>query len=548
MARKRQGRAGFFKGMALTRQTQAPPVADPQAALATLRATLYEWDLDGDALSWGPNAATVLGIPADALPRTGQALAALVEPGSGTDDRNAEIARPDAGATFDLRYALRFGVDHVVMVRDSGRRLPDGRGAPRIVQGLLRAEEVGADMLPAAVGRRTALLGRLNHAIAEALRFSHSITLILGRVETEADGTALDGLARCLRPMLRRHDVVRPLGPDRFAVVLASCAAWDAGSAMRRLSGLAAGGGLPVRLGAAAAPDHALDATELLRLAEQALDRTCTGPETAILHEPRRRSSQPAAPRAEADPLEVVHALNGRRLGLSLRPTVDALTRQPILSQAAPFLSGEEGGTGGPLLRVPALKGANLPFLVDARLLELAADHLARLPEARLSLPVAPATFRDGEWLPALAAHLGARPGIASRLLVEVPESLLRHPGATRGRLDALKALGVGIVLSGFGSGYASLAHLRHLPVDILKLDGRFAPILSRSMEDRLFVRRLVDLAQHLGIATLADGVDDEPCARRLADWGVDYLAGAVAGGAEPLPVPGLPPQSARRA
>jgi len=545
MTRKRQGRAGFFKGATLTRPTHSPPVADPQAALAALQGTVYEWDAASDALAWGPNAATVLGLPPDALPPTGQALAGLVEPGSGPADRTRAIV--EAGRAYDLRYVLRFGTDRVVMVRDAGCATPDGRGGVSAVRGLLRIEQTSEDMLPGSVGRRSALLARLNADIAEALRFSHSITLILGRVEVEEDGPVPERLARLLAPMMRRRDLLAPLGSDRFAMVLASCAAWDAASAMKRLAGLLAAHELPVKLGAASAPEHALEATELLRLAEQALETALAGPDATILHEARRRAPRPAS-RPAVDPLDIVQILNARRLTLALQPAVDAQTRRAVLAHARPFVEGEPGDPGRPLGPVPPLKGANLPLLVDARMLELAADHLSRRPEARVSLPVAPATLRDGEWMPMLAAHLGARPGIESRLLIELPESVLRHPGVTRGRLDALKALGVGVVLSGFGSGYASLAHLRHLPIDLLKIDGAFTQILSGSTEDRLFVRRLIDIAQHLGIATLADGVDDEAEARRLATWGVDYLQGTVAGEAEPLPIPGLLPLRARRA
>jgi EAL domain-containing protein (putative c-di-GMP-specific phosphodiesterase class I) len=126
-----------------------------------------------------------------------------------------------------------------------------------------------------------------------------------------------------------------------------------------------------------------------------------------------------------------------------------------------------------------------------------------------------------------LAAHLGARSGIESRLIVEVPEAALVVCRKTLGRLHAMKALGVGLALTGFGTGYVSSAQLRTLPVDLLKIDGAFVQNLSRSPDDRFFVRALVDLAHHLGIATVAEWVEDEETARMLAGWGVDFLQAA---------------------
>lgn len=543
MTRKRQGRAGFFKGASLTRYTQSLPAADPQSALAALKGIVYEWDVASDALTFGPNACKVLGIPAEALPRTGRAFTDLIEPDCGLSDRNAAILRDDGRDTYDLRYALRFATDHVVLVQDAGRKETDGVGLLRAARGFLRAERASDDSMPDAIRRRSALLGRLNADITEALRFSHSFTVIIGTMDDADHGPIVDRLARALRPMMRRRDALMALASNRFALVLASCAAWDAASAMKRLAGLAAATDLPVTLGAASAPDHALEAAGLLRLAERALDAASTEPGSAVLHDPRRRPFPVS--KGSPDPIEIVHALNERRLTLALQPVADARTRNAAFALARPLVD-TSAATGAPLGKLPALKGANLPLLVDGRVLELAADHLARRPEARVSFAIAPATLRDDEWLTMLAAHLGARPGIESRLLVEVPECVLRQPGAARGRLDAMKALGIGIVLSGFGSGHASLAQLRHLPIDLLKIDGVFVQVLARSIDDRLFVRRLVDIAQHLGIATIADGVDDEASARKLADWGVDYLQGAVPGLAEPLPLPGLPPLRAR--
>jgi EAL domain-containing protein (putative c-di-GMP-specific phosphodiesterase class I) len=89
-------------------------------------------------------------------------------------------------------------------------------------------------------------------------------------------------------------------------------------------------------------------------------------------------------------------------------------------------------------------------------------------------------------------------------------------------------------MLRGFGSGHAGLRQLKALPVDILSLEGALIQNLPRSTDDRLLVRSLVDLAQHLGIATLAEWVQDEASARLLAEWGIDYIEGPLAGGAVP--------------
>jgi EAL domain-containing protein (putative c-di-GMP-specific phosphodiesterase class I) len=159
--------------------------------------------------------------------------------------------------------------------------------------------------------------------------------------------------------------------------------------------------------------------------------------------------------------------------------------------------------------------------------LELAMRHLCANPAQRLAINISPLTLADASWLPELAAHLGAHPGVAERLIIEIVETAaIEDPRAMRNRLDCMKALGVSIGIDDFGAGHTSFRHLRGFPIDLLKLDGAFVQNLGRSADDSFFVRTLIDLAQHLGIATVAEWVENEETARQLTGWGVDYLQG----------------------
>jgi len=536
MATKRQDRAGIFKGGSRTPRRR-PALTGPQATLAALKGVAYAWDIATDALSWGPNASDVLGLSAGSLPRTGRAFAQLIEPGSGLDRREAMAADERANGTFDGRYALRLGPSQVLMVQDAGRWRADAEGRPILLRGLLRADPAASapDLLPSAVKARSAFFRRLQDQIDEAAQLAHTCTLIVGTFEgDEAIGVA--DVARALRPMLRRGDHCDALGSNRFALTLACCPATEAAGAMRRAGALigADAPDLALHLGAACAPDHTFEAVKLLRFAEQALERAVSRSEAAVLHKmhhgTKARATEPAS-------FDLVGVLNDRRLILTGRPMVDALSRHPTLVQARPAIGGPDGGAS-PLGLLPSLEDANLALLADGRLLELAADHLARHPDVRLALPVAPATLAHREWLPMLAAHLGARPGIASRLIVQVPEAVTGDPEAALAPLMTMKALGIGIGLTGFGTGHASLAALKALPVDLALIDGIFIQTLRRSTDDRLFVRTLIDMTRHLGIATAAEGVDDETSARLLVAWGIDYMQGGLFGEAASLGQP----------
>jgi EAL domain-containing protein (putative c-di-GMP-specific phosphodiesterase class I) len=111
--------------------------------------------------------------------------------------------------------------------------------------------------------------------------------------------------------------------------------------------------------------------------------------------------------------------------------------------------------------------------------------------------------------------------------------SAISNIDAARRAIAAVKACGAKIAMDDFGAGHTSFRNLRNLQIDLLKIDGAFIQNLSGSEDDRVFVRTLVDLAQHLGIPTVAEWVEDEQAAAILADWGVDYLQGHYFGAAE---------------
>jgi diguanylate cyclase (GGDEF)-like protein/PAS domain S-box-containing protein len=76
--------------------------------------------------------------------------------------------------------------------------------------------------------------------------------------------------------------------------------------------------------------------------------------------------------------------------------------------------------------------------------------------------------------------------------------------------LNELRRLGVKISIDDFGVGYSSLAYLKRLPADILKLDKSFVEGLGQDLEDTAIVRMVIDLARTLGIEVIAEGVDGE--------------------------------------
>jgi len=114
-----------------------------------------------------------------------------------------------------------------------------------------------------------------------------------------------------------------------------------------------------------------------------------------------------------------------------------------------------------------------------------------------------------------------------SRLSLEITEStVLEDTESALGTLEALRMQGVRISLDDFGTGYASLALLKRLPVDELKVDRSFVKGLGRDPQDSPIVSTVVGLAGALGLVAIAEGVETTAQVEELRRIGCRYAQG----------------------
>ncbi len=114
--------------------------------------------------------------------------------------------------------------------------------------------------------------------------------------------------------------------------------------------------------------------------------------------------------------------------------------------------------------------------------------------------------------LPAEVAAVLSRTGLpAGALLLEVTESSLIDDveGSAR-RLEELSALGVRLAIDDFGTGYSALSYLRRFPMDVLKIDRSFVRGIGDSERDEALVEAIVKMSASLGLAVVAEGIEDE--------------------------------------
>lgn len=165
-----------------------------------------------------------------------------------------------------------------------------------------------------------------------------------------------------------------------------------------------------------------------------------------------------------------------------------------------------------------------------------------RLLEARgrgdiaIAVNVSAVQLQSGD-LPAQLQSLYERHGLRrGAIQVELTESVvLRQPEAARALMGALREEGVCLSLDDFGTGFSSLAYLRELPLDYLKIDRSFVIDLGRDPRSDAICRALVALAHGLDLKVVAEGVETNTQADWLRRAGCDKVQGYLFGRPAPL-------------
>jgi EAL domain-containing protein (putative c-di-GMP-specific phosphodiesterase class I) len=132
-----------------------------------------------------------------------------------------------------------------------------------------------------------------------------------------------------------------------------------------------------------------------------------------------------------------------------------------------------------------------------------------------LDLPGQVASVLTAHSLPSEALHLE----ITESMIMSDPERVL----ATVTRLNSL---GIRLSVDDYGTGFSSLANLRNLPIDELKIDRSFVSPMLRDESDLIIVRSTINLGHDLGLRVIAEGVEDAATLERLGRLGCDMAQG----------------------
>ncbi len=354
---------------------------------------------------------------------------------------------------------------------------------------------------------------------------------------------------------LRTSDLVARLGGDEFAVIVEGDDELARSVAERmlgeiRLPFLLEGLKLHVdaSIGACGWPAHGLNGDELLARADVAM----------YAAKNRRTGFEMYEPERDRESLERLGLVEGLRAALKTDEIV--LHFQPIVELSSGSVCGVEAlvrwlhpneGLLQPNRFLPIARQAGLMEQLTQVVLYKATEQCGRWRHAGLDVPVSinlAATSIHNPGLPQACRDALARYGLPpSSLILEITEDeLMTDPAVSREVLQRLDSLGVRIAVDDYGTGRSSLAYLRELPVNQLKLDRSFLADLASGKRTDAIIRSTVGLAHALGFPLVAEGVETAEVYERLRAFGCDAAQGFYI--ARPMPGPELTPWLEERA
>jgi diguanylate cyclase (GGDEF)-like protein len=336
-----------------------------------------------------------------------------------------------------------------------------------------------------------------------------------------------------LRANIRTADTVARLSGDEFTILLDTVDddVEALAAAQRLLVGLRQPLSVAGRL-------LTLTASIGVRLAVAGHDNmtdVLRGADLAMYDAKTRRDGLPCVFRPELDTRAVRRlelesdlraALDAGAFRVHFQPIVDLRDRRIHAVEALVRWDRGELGLVSPLEFIPLAEETGLIVELGAWVLQEACRTVGELGRS-LGVPLEVSVNLSARQLveaglEATVARALVAAGLPpERLTLEITEGvLLTDTDMTMERLAAIRRLGVKVAIDDFGTGYSSLGYLRRLPLDVVKIDRTFIEHLADDPREAALVQAIVELCRSLELQTVAEGVETEEQARRLAQLG----------------------------
>jgi len=228
--------------------------------------------------------------------------------------------------------------------------------------------------------------------------------------------------------------------------------------------------------------------------------------------------------------VRMMHALrtgfSQNQLFVVYQPQVDLETRRPMGAEALLRWQTPDGKFVSPDRFIPIAEYSGLiidlgEWVMRTSMQELVALRAAGHTEFTMSINVSQVQFRHPHFLDMLRNALHDTGAPPEYVELEITESMaMEEPDMLIKMLAQIKQTGVTIAIDDFGTGFSSLSYLQRLQVDRLKIDRAFVTEITNSARGSSIAEMVVQLGRNLGLAVIAEGVEDERQAQILCTLG----------------------------
>lgn len=281
-------------------------------------------------------------------------------------------------------------------------------------------------------------------------------------------------------------------------------------------------------LGIAEYPAHGKDATELLKNSDAALQAAREeGNGSYMLYSPLLNAKAQERLELEA---ALRHAIEKVELELYYQPQM-RLVDGTLVGFEALIRWRRDGKLVSPAEFIPIAEASGSIVPIGDWILEQACRQAKMWTDIfgrkiSVAINISPRQFRHPEFALKVEKALRDSRVDPACIELEITEGIVMEGKSVVSLLRRIRHLGVSLAVDDFGTGYSSLGYLKHFPVDKLKIDQSFIRNLTTDTNDAAITQAVITLGHHLGLAVIAEGVEDEEQERLLSEWSCDEIQG----------------------